>query len=592
MMDKREEKEITLKWIHTSDTHGDLFGYDYRNGCSCSGGLSSVYEYLKRNEKEYGDRLLVTDGGDCLQGSPLAYYYNFIDTHSPHLVAQVMNEMGYVCGVMGNHDIEVGRCQFQRWMQNLNFPILGANVVDKKTGKPYLQPYAVVCRSGIKIAILGLVTPVIPYYQPEKLWKELLFEEMLPCAKQWVEYIRQVERPDIIVGLFHSGFDGGIIVEGKCHENLAGVIAEQIPGFDLICYGHDHIPAIHRVKNIEGKEVVCMSAAGVQGCVSVAEINLTIKNGEIIFKTVNGKLLNFSDFNVFRRLKSCGFYPLHTYKRAITRKYSIRVKKIRRWASSPLCRLSDTLYEQDGYFGPCRFIDYIHQMQLDMSGAAISFVTPLSYNIRLKEGSLHIGDLFSLLEYEEFVYALRLSGEEILGMLEVSYGEWINTMHTPKDNLLKMRRVSLSNIAKDIVSRLFGRLIGKVFKWILHPAYAAAGISYTVDVTKPQGNRIIISSLVDGTPFDLNKEYTVAVNRRIFVDRNSCLYVGSGLSQQELIERIISISEKALPYYMMCQMENQQVVIPELVSKWRFIPEDLVRPAIKKERRWLKVLAS
>ena len=100
-------KEVHLKWIHTSDVHGSLFGYDYLTKRSSRGGLASIYAYTQDQRHLYGDRLILTDGGDCLQGQPTAYYYNFIDTVSPHLVAEAMNLMGYDCGAMGNHDIEV-----------------------------------------------------------------------------------------------------------------------------------------------------------------------------------------------------------------------------------------------------------------------------------------------------------------------------------------------------------------------------------------------------------------------------------------------------------------------------------------------------
>lgn len=575
------DNKIRLKWMHTSDIHGDLFGYDYsKNRHQTGGGVVSIYQHVIDNKKEYGDGLVVTDSGDCLQGTPLAYYYNFIDTSSSHLVAMVMNELGYVSGVMGNHDIEVGTAVFERWMRDLKFPILGANVINKQTGEPYLRPYIIIERKGVRIAIIGFVSPVIPYYQPSKLWPQLVFKEILPSANHWVEYVKHTEHPDLIVGVFHSGFDGGIIINGKCHENVVKDVAEQIPGFDLICYGHDHIPAIHVVKNAYGNNVVCMGALCKRGVFTEAEIELTIKNGKIESKSIIGRLKKSSTID--------RPYSTLPNKRRIIKKYFSEVQKVAQWASSSLCYLTETIDELDGYFFPCKFTDIIHQTQLDMTGAEISLVTPFSYNSRLKKGLLKNDDLFPLLEYEEFVYMLSLRGDEIKKILEYSYGEWVYTMKTSKDSLLQRRHFSLIEIAKSLASCI----MWKKFRWMNKLAYSAAGIVYTVDVSKPCGDRVAIISMVDKSPFRMDREYRVAINRGLFVQKNSCLSNGTNLSQEELHKRIISISDKALLYYMMDKLKNQKVLSPQLISQWRFVPETLAFPAIKKERRLIGLLPS
>lgn len=109
----------------------------------------------------------MVDNGDILQGQPTAYYYNFIDTVSTHVVAEIQNFMGYAVGNMGNHDVETGHAVYDRWIKQCKFPVLGANIVDNATGKPYLKPYEIINRDGVKIAILGMITPAIPSWLPE-----------------------------------------------------------------------------------------------------------------------------------------------------------------------------------------------------------------------------------------------------------------------------------------------------------------------------------------------------------------------------------------------------------------------------------------
>lgn len=570
-------KIVRLKWLHTSDMHANLFGCDYRNGMRyVGGGLSDIYSYICDLKKESNNQFIITDGGDCLQGQPLAYYYNFVDTKSPHLIAEVMNEMGYACGVMGNHDIETGEETFERWKHDCKFPILGANVIDKRTGRPYVKPYIVVECSGIKIAILGLVTTAIKYYQPSSLWPHLWFEDMLPSAKQWVHTILQNENPDMLVGLFHSGFDCGFIADD---ENAVKNIAEQVPGFDMICYGHDHVPAVHVVKNIKGDDVVCMSAASTSGYFAEADINIVIANSQCILKSINATVLNT--------------HTLCSDNHLLRKKYKAQIQKVTLWGDLPLCTLLETIDEREAFFGESLFVDFIHQYQLDMTYADISLVAPYSYNARLKKGKLLNKDLYPLLAYEEFIFTLQLSGLKIKEILELSYGEWVYSINEHKNQLLRIYNYSancskykrLKRISKQI---LFHGCVSPFWRFesSVNTMFSAAGIKYDVDLMKPIGSRINILSMTDGTPFSVDKEYRVAVSRRLLCNRGGLLYK-AGLSTEDVHKSIKERSEKALTYYMMHKMQEQRNVTIYRNGWWHFVPEEIISPILSRDKELL-----
>ena len=132
-----EARRTRLTFLHTSDVHASLFSYDFLQGTVTRQGLSSLYAYIRSLRSEEGRHLVLTDGGDCLQGQPTAYYYNHVDTLSPQLVARVMNDLHYDCVTLGNHDLETGHAVYDRWISQLNAPVLGANVLDIRTGEPY-----------------------------------------------------------------------------------------------------------------------------------------------------------------------------------------------------------------------------------------------------------------------------------------------------------------------------------------------------------------------------------------------------------------------------------------------------------------------
>ena len=84
-----EPEETTIKLLETSDVHGAYFPYDFITRQPLKGSLARVSTYLNEQRKLYGEgNVLLMDNGDILQGQPVAYYYNFIDTALPTYARQ------------------------------------------------------------------------------------------------------------------------------------------------------------------------------------------------------------------------------------------------------------------------------------------------------------------------------------------------------------------------------------------------------------------------------------------------------------------------------------------------------------------------
>ena len=195
-----KSRKVVIKIMETTDVHGNFFGYNFKENHPLEGGFPQVSAYVNSQRDSLGkENCILIDAGDILQGQPCVYYTNFIDTNSPHLTSETMNFMGYDAAAFGNHDIEAGHPVFNRWVADCKFPVLGANIISKATGEPYAKPYCIIEREGVKIAILGMVTPAIPMWLPEKLWQGLQFEDMVKSARKWVPLILEKEKPDVVV---------------------------------------------------------------------------------------------------------------------------------------------------------------------------------------------------------------------------------------------------------------------------------------------------------------------------------------------------------------------------------------------------------
>lgn len=546
-----QDGEVTLKLIETSDVHGCYFSYDFISMKPLKGGLACVSSFVKEQREQYGDGVVLMDNGDILQGQPIAYYYNYIDTTSVHVTSAMLNYMKYDVGTMGNHDVETGHAVYDRWVKQCAFPVLGANIVDNKTGEPYLTPYKIIERKGVKIAVLGMITPAIPSWLPEQLWNGLHFEDMEDCARKWVKIIKEKENPDILIGLFHAGPEGNKL--DNVVENGSGDVAKNVPGFDVVFMGHDHVRRCEKIVNVAGDSVLLVDPANAARYVSDVTVKVTKAGGKLVRKSVEGALADVSRYAADE-----------DFMREFAGQYQATVD----FVSRKIGRIEETITTKDAYFGPSAFIDLLHQLQLDITGADISFCAPLSFSAEIKKGDIYMSDMFNLYKYENLLYTMKLTGKEIKDFLEMSYALWTNQMKSSDDHLMLFNEEDKG----------FGRFKNPSFNFD-----SAAGIIYTVDVTKPQGEKIKIERMANGEPFDMNKTYRVAVNSYRGNGGGDLLTKGAGISKTELAKRIVYSTDKDLRFYLMKRIEEVKVLDPKPLNQWKFIPEDWTVPASKRD---------
>lgn len=552
-----EDKVVTIKVVETTDVHGSFFPYDFINLKDKKGSLARIYTYVEGLRSEYGNNVLLLENGDLLQGQPLCYYYNYIATDQKNIGARVINFMKYDVQNFGNHDVETGHAVYDKWAEETNASVLGANIVDRKTGKCYVQPYEIFERDGVKIAVLGMLTAAIPSWLEEPLWSGLEFEEMVSSARKWITYLKQNEKPDVIIGLFHSGLKDGISTD-RYEENVSERVAREVEGFDIIMYGHDHIKYCDTVKNTQGDSVWLLDPANNAMNVAVATIKVTINNGKVKSKHIAGQLVNVENLPVSDSYMS---------------NFKDELKEINDYVSCRIGEFTEPMFTKDSFFGNSTFTDFIQNMQLSLTGADISFNAPLAFNAEIKKGAVRVADMFNLYKFENKLCVLEMTGEEICKHLEMSYSLWTNTMLRAADHIMLL--------ASD-------RDNGNERNGFKNPTFnfdSAAGIDYEVDVTKPAGEKVKILRMSNGTPFDPHKTYKVAMNSYRANGGGELLTRGAGIPQAELLKRKVWQSERDLRYYLMQEIIKQGTIEPRANHNWHFVPEIWTSGAIARDRK-------
>lgn len=556
-----EQKTVKLRIIETSDVHGHFFPYDFIDQKPLKGTLTRVSTYVNKLRKEYGDNLLLLDNGDILQGQPTCYYTNYVMTEKPNIAAEVINYMKYDAETVGNHDIETGHLVYDKWIKEVHCPMLGANIIDKKTGKPYVQPYSIHEKEGVKIAVLAMITPTIPFWLNESIWNGLEFKEMVSCAKYWVKYIKEVEHADIILGLFHSGKNGGISTP-EYEENATEKVALEVPGFDIIFFGHDHKKHCEWIKNCQGDSVLLMDPSCFARMVADASIELTYKNGKLVNKSITGKIQSIENEQI---------------DQLMARHFQSTFDDVKQYVEQKIGYFDQTIESRDCFFGSAPFTDLIHNIQLKLTGADISFNAPLIFDATIAKGPICVSDLFKLYRYENKIYMLNMTGEEIRKHLEMSYDLWVNTMKSADDHIMK---IEMGADGSHISNAKKYNFINMTFNFD-----SAAGIDYEVDVTKPDGQKVNILRMTDGTPFDLNKTYKVAMNSYRGNGGGELLTKGAGISPAELPNRILYQSERDQRHYLMLEIKKAGHIDPKANNNWRFVPEEWTTPALRRDRK-------
>ena len=561
-------KTVRLKVIETGDVHGHFFPYDFMERKPLKGTLVRANTYINKEREKFGkENLLLIDNGDILQGQPCVYWSNYVMPENENLAARVINYMQYDAETVGNHDIEPGHQVYDKWIREVRCPLLGANIVkagsdgkaNTKNIYEGLQPYSIHYIDGVKIAVIGMLTPAIPNWLNKSIWKGMEFEEMTSCARKWIRYLKDVEHPDLIFGLFHSGKDGGIVTPDY-EENATAAVAKEVPGFDIIFFGHDHQVHNEWITNNDGQQVLIIDPSCWAQNIAEAEIELTYENGKLTNKDIKGEIVSVKDEDIDQQMMS------HFQK---------DIDAVKAYVSEKIGRFETAIHTRESFFGNAAFTDLIHNLQLQITKADISLNAPLSFNTTINAGDVTMADMFKLYRFENLLFVLRMTGEEIRKHLEYSYDMWTNTMNSPEDHALRLN----TNYKED--QQRAG------FQYYTFNFDSACGIDYEVDLTKPDGEKVRILRMSNGEPFDEQKWYKVAMNSYRANGGGELLTLGAGIPQDSLDSRVLFHTDRDQRHYLTEEIRRMGTLDPKPNSNWKFVPEDWVQPALERDRQLL-----
>ena len=556
-----KDGEYAFELLTTNDVHGTYFDSTYTSAKTRKSLMAVAWSVDSVRAAVGKENVILVDAGDILQGDNAAYYFNYVDTTQTHVYTRMAAYMGYDAIAVGNHDIETGHPVYDRIareMKAAGIPFLAGNARKDNDGSPYFPEYTVLKRHGLKIAILGFTNPNMKNWLAESVWRGITFESLIPRVQQTVDAVRAKEKPQVIIVAVHSGTGR----EGEASLESQGMdLLHSLEGVDFLVCSHDHHPYV-----VSRGNTALINSGSHCRFMGHGHIRLTVKGGKVVARETEADLIPIDKCKVDTVMEKL-FHPDYEAVKAFTLK--------------EVGELKAELRTRDGYAGMCDYLNLVHTLCLGCSPAQISFAAPLTYNGTVPAGVLVYNDLFTIYPFENQLYVVKMTGREIHDYLEYSYDQWINTVSRPGEHVLKIAPRHDSRTGQQ----------GWSFVNRSYNFDSAAGINYTVDVTKPSGSRVDIASMAGGQPFDPEKTYFVAMTSYRASGGGGILRA-IGIDTDKITDRVVEYYPEIrniLYNYLLEHGSIDPAIIgdPERIGRWRFVPEGIAAKGIDADMQLL-----
>jgi len=465
-----QSPEVELVVAATTDTHGRLRSWDYyANAPEPQRGLARLATIVDSLRVANPGRVVLVDAGDLLQGNPLTYVAARVasDSLRPHPVAAAMNVMAYDAVVIGNHEFNYGLPTLRRMIADARFPMLAANAFSPN-GRHAFTSWKIITRQGVKIAIVGGTTPGSNIWDRDNLAGHIVVRDILPAIRESVKEARAAGA-DVVIVLLHSGLNEpssyDTVSTKVASENVSARVAREVPGIDLIVYGHSHKELADSV--IGG--ALLMQPKNWATSLGVAALHVTRDGGHWRVVDKHSTLIPATG---------------HAENAAVLAATEAAHKATVAYVTQPIGTTPVAWRADSARVADTPLIDFILDVERKATGAQLASTAAFSLDANLAAGSVTIARIAALYPYDNTLRKIRISGRQLRDYLEYS----ARYFRTNASGIVGVDP-SVPGYNFDIVG----------------------GADYTIDVSKPIGARITRLEY-QGRPITPTDSFTFALN--------------------------------------------------------------------------------
>ena len=451
---------IDLTILHINDFHGRLLPYTVKSISEKIpvSGVAYLAQMINEERSKNPEGTILLSAGDMFQGTPQSNIFR------GEPVVEIMNYLKFDAMAVGNHEFDWGQEVLQKLSSISNFPYLSANIVDKD-GKylPYLKPYVIIERKGIKIAIIGLTTPETAYITKPDYVKDLKFLDPVEILPNIIDDVRN-KGANLVVVLSHLGFDAD------------KELAEKVSGIDVIVGGHSHTVVTNPVV-VRG---VIITQAGYNGIyLGVLEIKIQPETNIILGYTRENEL------------KTVFAGPENKFDEKVAQivdKYNSQLKE--EFAKVVGETLVDLVrnYNEESNVG-----NVICDAMREAVSADIAFQNSGGIRTDIQKGPITMELVYTLLPFDNVLVTMDLTGKQILQLLEQSA--------TLQKGILQQSGLKVKyDMTKPVGQRVVEVFVGdkpleldKVYKVVTNDFLAAGGDNF---VTFKEGKNLVYGDML------------------------------------------------------------------------------------------------
>lgn len=444
--------ELTI--FETSDIHGYLYPSDYQERAQdLNFGLFKAAAKIKKERAKLKGPSLYIDNGDFIQGSPFSYYI-VKEKETAERLMEALDDLQVDAATIGNHEFNYGMPYLESAIQSAKHPVLAANILNEE-GKPaFGEGYTVFEKEGIKIAVLGLVTQYIPHWEHPENYKGLTFQSAVECAKEYVPKLRA--EADVVIVSYHGGLERDLetgepteILKG---ENEGYQILSEVNGIDVMLTGHQH-RQIAEVWN--GIPVVQPGHKGEK----IGKVTLTIEKTDegVVISHPTAELLSVDDVKADELLEE---------------KFDQLNEEVENWLDQVIGKVEGDMTIKDVHEARIvehPYIEFIQKVQMYYGGCDVSGTALFNNDAKGFGNDVTMRDVVTNYIYPNTLAVSRITGADLKGALELS-AEYFDV----KEN------------GELGVSRDFIVPKPKQYNYDMYE-----GVDYTIDASRPRGERIV-----------------------------------------------------------------------------------------------------
>ena len=220
-----------------------------------------------------------------------------------------MNKLGVACISIGNHEFDYTPDKVSRQMQVAEFPFMAANI---SSDNNKFQKYKIVTRDGIKIAIIGMITPDTQFTTTKMNITGIKFAAPDAVLADYIRAVR-AQGAQIVVLLAHIGSNQ--TQSGEIQGEITKLL-DNVPGLDAVITGHTHQLVAGVYNNTPVVQAKCYGQA-------IAQLKITYSTEQNKVIKIEPKTIEITKNNFAPDIEMGRF--IQTYLDSATSKYSTTI---------------------------------------------------------------------------------------------------------------------------------------------------------------------------------------------------------------------------------------------------------------------------